>query len=168
MNKIAIFLLLFIASFNVLSQNVSEQIKKCAVEQSASKRLACFDAINQNLTPQPQSQPPATQVVTSSEDTPTPKKSIDITKAAQEFGLEHKLKNKELADNIVANVLSIKKDPYKKYIITLDNNHVWKQSDSTRLKISVGDTVIVKRGALSSFFMAKEGKNKRLRVKRLK
>lgn len=161
MNKLTICLSLFIASFKVLGHDVPKLMKKCTVEQNTLKRLACFDAINQNLTLSPKTQIPSKQVV-------TPKQSIARNKSAQEFGLEHKLNNKELADNIVANVLSIKKDPYKKFIITLDNNHVWKQSDSTRLKISVGDTVIVKRGAFGSFFMGKEGKNKRLRVKREK
>lgn len=158
MNKLTICLLLFIASFKVLSHNVTELMKKCTVEQNTLKRLACYDAISQNLTPSPKTPAPSKQLV-------TPKQSIDLTKSAQEFGLKNK--NKELADNIVAKVLSIKKGPYKKYIITLDNSHVWKQTDSTRLRISVGDTVILERGALGSFFMGKEGKNRRLRVKRL-
>lgn len=166
MNKLVVFLFLLTTSFTVFGHNVLESMKKCTLEQNALKRLVCFDTISQHLTPSPKVPATPKQVIAASAE--PAQQPIETTTAENEFGLEHKPKTEKLADSIVANVLSIKKNPYKKYIITLDNAHVWKQSDSTKLKISVGEAVIVKRGSLGSFFMSKEGTNKRLRVKRLK
>lgn len=170
MNKLALLILLVAVSFKAVGHDVSKLLQQCALEKNALKRLVCFDEISQHSAPSPKA-PEATKQVEASPAQPS-KKTTQATPVktipAKEFGLEHKPKLEELADSIVANVVSIKKDPYKKYIITLDNGHVWKQSDSTRLKLTVGEDVIVKRGLLGSFFMGKEGKNKRMRVKRLR
>lgn len=166
MKKLAIIIFSLTASFHALSHNVPELMKQCALEKNALKRLVCFDKISQNLEPLPNEHAPPKQVVEVHID--TPKKTIIAAEPAEDFGLENKSKRKESEDKIVANVISIKKDPSKKYIITLDNGHVWRQNDSTRLKIVVGESVVIKRGSFGSFFMSKDGLNKRLRVKRLK
>jgi hypothetical protein len=199
MKKLA-FCLLFAASFNAFGHNATEQLKKCTLEQNALKRLACFDAVTQNLTPTTSEQVPSKQPKAAV--VKQPKQSVEaslakvskkITKDAveppkhsnetsiepakqplakaspvEEFGFRKKTEVKKLPDSIVANVKAIRKNPFKKYIITLDNGHVWKQFDSTRLRISVGETVTIKSGILGAFFMSKEGVSKRLRVKRVK
>jgi hypothetical protein len=51
----------------------------------------------------------------------------------------------------------------------LENGQVWRQTDSTRFSFNDPDKrVVVLRGGLNSFFMKEPGRNKRIRVKRIK
>ena len=194
MNRLTICVLLLTVSFNVFSHNVTEQMRQCSLQQNALKRLVCFDIISQNLTPsaktsvaseqttvasvEPQKQvmetatpvavaPPKKSIVTTASVQP-PQQSISAKSSTEDFGLKRNARFEESGDSIVANVHSVRKNPFKKYIITLDNGQVWKQFDSTSLRITVGETVIIKRGTLGAFFLGKDGVHKRLRVKRQK
>ncbi len=86
------------------------------------------------------------------------------SKAESEFGVENK-KQHELSE-IVATIVSTKKDPYGYYILYLDNQQTWKLSDKG-MRLSKGDSVVVKRGALGSFFLSKEGNSRKSRAKRI-
>lgn len=57
-------------------------------------------------------------------------------------------------------------DPYDKFIITLENGQVWRQTDG-RIKIRDGDMVTIRRAALGSFLLQVEGFNRTVRVKRV-
>ena len=192
MNRLIICVFLLTTSFKVFSQDLPEQLRKCSLQQNALKRLVCFDTLSQNLTPVPGATEPSKQTTvasvepqklietTSPEVVVPPKKSIAPTKAIEpvqqsisanttkDFGLKRNAKFEESGDKVVAKVSAARKNPFKKYIITLDNGQVWKQFDSTSLKIAVGETVEIKRGSLGTFFLGKDGVHKRLRVKRQK
>ena len=191
MNKLALFILLLTASFNVFSHNVPELMKKCSLEQNALKRLVCFDEISQNQIPSHNKAAPTKQVIAPISESPkqsivatasaepmkkpietstpveTVRQSTRYQPSAEDFGLKRHAKYEESGDNVVAKVQSFRKNPFKKYIITLDNGQVWKQFDSNNLKIIVGETVTIKRGKLGTFFLSKDGVSKRLRLKRL-
>ena len=62
----------------------------------------------------------------------------------------------------------MQKTPYGKLIITLETGQVWRQTNSTSLRLKPGQEVYVEEGALGSYFLGKESSNKRIRVKRLK
>lgn len=64
-------------------------------------------------------------------------------------------------------VTAISKTPSDKLTISLENGQVWRQLDSKRLPLNVGDAVIVRSGSLGSFKLAKEGSSRSIRVKRL-
>jgi hypothetical protein len=91
---------------------------------------------------------------------------VDLQKAS--FGQEDKQRSKDLIKEIQAEIVQIKKGAYGQQIITLNNGQVWRQTDSTSLKLRKGHVVIIRRGAMGSFFIGKENANKRIRAKRVK
>lgn len=177
---LAFFCILLLSSYSQ-AQNISAALNQCRAEKNNSQRLACFDALVEDISQDDNSQAPVLSskaVITPQKPNktvppiPQQKPSISAPIAARpsvnEFGLEHKKEIENSEDKIYARVSSVKKDPYKKLIITLDNGQRWKQSDSTFLKLKLNDAVYVERGALKSFFMGMDDKNRRMRVKRIK
>lgn len=155
--------LLFVVSFSASSNDLINNLQQCKQVENALERLVCFDKVSKNLpTPSKESQPIINDKQASNSTKQQPKASNENKK----FGVEHKADTKDLPDAIHGVVSSVKLGPYKKYIVHLDNGHIWKQTDDKRLKLAIGDKVIVRRGALNSFFIEKDGVNTRMRVKR--
>jgi hypothetical protein len=82
--------------------------------------------------------------------------------------MERKIAEEKAADKIYAQVSSITKDHYGKLSVELDNGQSWKQIDSSKLRLKVGERLYIERGVLGSFFMSKDDVNRRVRVKRTK
>jgi hypothetical protein len=63
------------------------------------------------------------------------------------------------ADRITATVASASQDPYGKWTIRLDDGAVWRQIDSNDVPRPPhkGSTVVIKKGALGSFFIDIDG-----------
>ena len=62
-------------------------------------------------------------------------------------------------DSITATVTEVGKQPRGQFIVTLDNGHVWVQSETnSRARLAVGDTVTIKKGALASYLLVTPGK----------
>ncbi|GAA5218632.1 hypothetical protein GCM10025776_30490 [Corallincola platygyrae] len=110
---------------------------------------------------------PATVVPAAPAPTPTVEPAPD---AEAIFGLEHKQKPKEeRPDELQLKWTKKKKDAYGKWIVTLENGQVWRQTDSTRFSFKNTDQwVIIARGAVGGFFLGEPDRNKRIRVKRVK
>ena len=68
---------------------------------------------------------------------------------------------------IEARVSKIKTSATGYAVITLDNGQVWKQIDSSRLRLSGNDQVTIRRAAFGSFMLRKTGKKTIMRVKRI-
>ncbi len=78
------------------------------------------------------------------------------------------VKYKEVPEEKVFTVVSAKKSR-DKYIITMDDHQIWKQSETSRtFKIAEGDKVVINSGSLSSYFLKKVGGKSRIKVKRVK
>jgi hypothetical protein len=52
--------------------------------------------------------------------------------------------------------------------VTLSNEQVWRQTESTRFRLQKGELVIIERGVFQSFYLSKPNNNRRIRVKRIK
>ncbi|GGA64415.1 hypothetical protein GCM10011369_02210 [Neiella marina] len=86
----------------------------------------------------------------------------------EQFGLEQQIIKQEVKklEAITGIVTAVSKDAYGKLTLGLDNEQRWKlQSKGPR--ISKGDTVIIERGTLGSFYLRKEGSSRTSRAKRL-
>lgn len=70
-------------------------------------------------------------------------------------------------DQMAARVLEVRKSATGKAIITLDNGQVWKQIDSSRLRLSSDDQVSIRRASLGSFMLYKTGSKSLMRVKHI-
>lgn len=72
----------------------------------------------------------------------------------------------EQMDSLSATVTKLQKYTYDKVLITLDNGQVWKQVDSSSLRLRVGDAVDIERASLGSFMLKKKGSKRSMRVSR--
>ena len=85
--------------------------------------------------------------------------------ASERFGLELKQAPVEQLEQLRATVVKRKKDPYGKWVITLDNGQVWKQSESASFRFP-SEQVTIERGVLGAFYLRADGQNKSIKVKR--
>ena len=167
------------------AQNVNEALTDCSKELDSLKRLVCYDRLaagipspllkralpeeTKTIAPELKAKIVAKAPIPVMPVTPATQKTAEQAKiATSDFGMEHKVKQDKMQDKIYATLTAVTKTPLKKLLLTLDNGQRWKQTDSGSLRLKVGEQVYVERGALSSFFVSKEGVNRRLRVKRIK
>ena len=73
----------------------------------------------------------------------------------------------ERIESLNGTVTRLQKSGYDKVVITLDNGQVWKQVDASSLRLRVGDTVEIERGAMGSYMLQKKGSKRGMRVSRL-
>lgn len=85
----------------------------------------------------------------------------------ESFGLQKRV-DEEVIEQLYYEVAGVDKDPYGALIVTLSNGHVWKQTANERYKVSKGQTIFIKKGALSSFLLGSDDRNSTTRVKRIK
>ena len=101
-----------------------------------------------------------------------PQATVDVPNELNQqqtsFGQENKRRTEDLIVQIRAITTKVEKALRGELIITLDNGQVWRQTDKHRFRLKKGQVVIIKRGALGSFFIGKENANKRIRAKRVK
>ncbi len=84
--------------------------------------------------------------------------------AEAEFGAEN-FQSPTLQE-IEAVVLKAKKDAYGYYTLTLDNDQVWKLTESS-VRFKKGDSIRVFRGTMGAFYLVKKGSSRKARVKRM-
>ena len=72
----------------------------------------------------------------------------------------------ERIDSLTANITRLQTYAYEKVVITLDNGQVWKQVDTSNLRLRVGDSVTIERASLGSFMLQKDGSKRTMRVTR--
>ncbi|WP_444917731.1 hypothetical protein [Microbulbifer sp. JMSA003] len=135
-----IFVIFVLLAPSVFAESITNQIKSCAGIEPRDNRLACYDQVAASLEHQ----------------------------AAVAFGYEQKLISEEAPQKIDAKIVDIHIGAHEKRFITLDNGQLWKQNDSSRVFWKVGDSVIIERALLGSFFMKPADGGRKLRVKRIK
>jgi hypothetical protein len=72
----------------------------------------------------------------------------------------------ERIESLNATVSKLQQYSYGRVLITLDNGQVWKQVDSSSLRLRVGDAVDIERASLGSFMLRKKGSKRSMRVAR--
>lgn len=72
----------------------------------------------------------------------------------------------ERIDSLNATVTKLQQYAYNKVLITLDNGQVWKQIDTSNLRLRAGDAVEIERASLGSFMLRKQGSKRSMRVSR--
>jgi hypothetical protein len=75
------------------------------------------------------------------------------------FTLFDKGEKPEEADRITVKLASARQDPYRRWILKLEDGAVWLQTDDNELSNEphAGSTVEIRKGALGSFFMKVDG-----------
>jgi hypothetical protein len=72
----------------------------------------------------------------------------------------------ERIDSLSATVTKLQQYSYNKVLITLDNGQLWRQIDTSNLRLRAGDAVVIERAALGSFMLKKQGSKRSMRVSR--
>lgn len=172
--------------------DLTAALSQCATLNDDGQRLACFDRLVAALTPvttvvaAPTAVAPVAASASSAAQSPTaaiaavaPEPVVPVQAAAatpatapaaapaasERFGLELKQAPVEQLEQLRAMVVKRKKDPYGKWVITLDNGQVWKQSESTSFSFP-SEQVTIERGLLGAFYLRADGQNKSIKVKR--
>ncbi|QKX18630.1 hypothetical protein [Microbulbifer sp. YPW1] len=121
------------------ADSLQAQLQQCSQFSDDNKRLACYDKLTGSLQKH----------------------------AEQQFGQEQKQAVEEAPESITATITKAEEGAYGKFIFTLDNGQVWRQTDTKRSILRDGDQVTVERGALGSFRMRKTTGGRTMRVKRV-
>ncbi|NRA84457.1 MAG: hypothetical protein HRU22_12020 [Gammaproteobacteria bacterium] len=158
MNKILISTILISMSCLATASTIEQRLIKCSQIETSPLRLSCFDTLTSTIN---------IKQLNQSEKIAKQNTEVTAKESKQVFGFELKQLVKT-PDEIVATITTLRKNPRGLYVVSIDNQQVWKQKSSSSFKLKLGDKVFIKKGALGSFFLGKEGRNKRIKVKRIK
>ena len=131
------------------AERTAEAMLACADESDDAQRLRCFDAVVANMRKAP---PPAATVAAAPAAAPQP--AAPTVTPEQKFGARGEIKPDRHEDlsELNATVTALGAKPHGELIVTLDNAQVWAEiAANSRVKLKVGDTVKIERGALGSF-----------------
>ncbi len=157
-----------------------QTITDCREINSAVARLDCYDRAvdaQQGLADEPAAElvaPVAAAKSTAAPPAASPQASAEMSPEAL-FGknVEEVQKTVQEAtgtkdiDRLEAFVSKVRSSASGKAIITLDNGQVWTQVDSSRLRLSGYDRVVIRKASLGSFMLTKVGSKTTMRVKRI-
>lgn len=156
---------------------LEQQLTACAATADKLDRLICYDNVSANIksasvpSAGAASQTVATSAATSAATvavaTPVAVAATATSTAEEGFGLENKRKQENTVDKIYLEVASVDQDPYGDLKVTFTNGQQWKQTESRSYKVTAGETVFIEKGALGSFFLGTDGRNSKIRVKRI-
>ena len=156
------YMILIVATLATGNAYASDALLKCRALPDATKRLACYDAIDVNV-PLAQAKPaaPAASVGASApRSAPTPS-------VATEFGLAPK-QTAVGVESIQTTIKGHLERWQQGTRIRLANGQLWQVTeDSSGYCDCVDRKVVVTRGAFGTYFLEIEGKNNSPRVKRL-
>ena len=126
----------------------------CQKFEDKLERLLCFDELTGK-------QPQAVTVVAK-----VPTSAAQTASSENRFGMR-KVEAKDETQSLNATVSKVKFDAYDRFIITLDNGQIWKQTESRRYKIKPDYKITIDKAALGSYLLMAEGRSGSTRVKRL-
>jgi hypothetical protein len=114
---------------------LSDGLRRCAGETDQTQRLACFDALAAAL----------------------PK--VEADKFGMTADIAHKRAPTEDYSNkkevLASTIRALREGPRGELIFTLDNDQVWRQDQpSPNISFSVGESVRIEHGAMSSLWLA--------------
>jgi hypothetical protein len=156
--KYLLVLGLAVLSHAAVASSLESALLACQKISNDAQRLACFDQIQ--LQPQ-------TAGTKSSTTEPVVAVKNQTVLTENDFGLEHKAAVKDKLESSVPMVLKkVTKTPFGLQIFSFENGQVWRQVSKETFSTRLGDTYILERGALNSFFLSEEGNNRKTRVRR--
>jgi hypothetical protein len=163
----------------VSALTLEEQLKSCATEVDAARRLDCYDRLAGRpavaagtaaprpapaITPPPATAPSAPAPGTAAAAPPAPAAApAPASSNPAEFGISNgplavKRQSSSLK-SISAVVAKVATQPRGELVITLDNGQVWQQLAAVDyFPLKTGDTVEISSGALGSYVLASPAK----------
>ncbi len=153
----------------------------CATIQSNSGRLDCFDsaysdadsskaqaevrAMPVEVPVEPDASVDHSSQVQLSDNDKKPESAENST-STEEFGKETRLDAPK--EFIEATIVEVITNALKIDYLRLDNGHIWRENEDSRVRFKVGRKVTIEEGIFSSFNLTMEGTRKTVKVKRVK
>ncbi len=173
------FFLLVFSNASVSASDLPEELKACRVIDDVEQRVTCYDAIVDGDVESQVAEMVDELVEERIEESIEERVEERAEQRAEEivqaraagekpsdFGLPPEpidKTTKEVTSPVVAVSYSLR----DKVTVILENDQVWRQTDSARLRVKAGDTVVVSKGMFGAHFLKKVDENRRIRVKRL-
>ena len=155
-SRLIIICLFAITAHVAQAKSLTEKLHTCSHISQSTDRLNCYDRLI------------ATKPLNAQTKNEIKSKVIKTQPLNTDyFGQEHKLV-KVTPDKINVTISKAKKSLRGRLIITLDNGQEWHQTDSSSFRINKSAQTYIKKGALGSFIMGQQGRNKTMKVKRIK
>ena len=155
--------------------------RACATIQSNSGRLDCFDsayldadssnaqAEDRNMPVEVPVEPEASvdhsSQVQLSDNDKKPESAEDST-SPEKFGKKKSLDAPK--EYIEATIVEVITNALKIDYLRLDNGHIWRENEDSRVRFKVGRKVKIEEGVFNSFNLTMEGTRKAVKVKRVK
>ncbi len=136
-----------------------QQLRSCASIENPLQRLVCYDKVAAG-----EGVDIATSGTNANEQAPA---NSAAAQPKDDFGLPAKAEDGG-NDSIYVAIQKTEKDPYDKWVIYLTNGQVWKQTDSQFYQLPLDADYTIERGVLNSYFLGRDGLNKRIKVRRIK
>ena len=157
---------------------LSRAMADCRAITTAIGRLDCYDAIvlgEASASSEVETTEAAAGVPTGADASAAPAAaasgSAALTEAVEErpspeeeFGFEFDVK--DALQSVTSDITEVRKNAKGGLVLTLANGQVWQQSDGQTLFLDPGDNVTISRGALSAFYLTKDGKGRRYKFSR--
>lgn len=106
---------------------------------------------------------------------PTESRCTDIIDSTQRLSCydqqtSSNIKNTAIAQGETILVIdALAYNAYQQAIFTLSNAQVWQQIDgTTKHRFTIGDTVVIRKGVLSAYYLKKTTANRSINIKRIK
>lgn len=152
------------------AEGLPDELFACRSLDGDAERLACYDGLADRHYGQRGLETSAPDAKAAA----APAAAVENLSQEDIFGLSgDKLKQaygvaagRQDLNELSATITDIQPAGYGQIFVWLDNGQVWRQTTSSALKIKVGDRIVIKKGALGSFKMKKEGANVMMRVSR--
>ena len=149
----------------------SSKPQDCVAISDSNQRLACFDSFFvEKLSVEKEvvaSAVPSVSEATVSAPVEQVKSIPSEEEVISKFGsLTPEKKVSDELESIALTVSKVVLTQRKRQVFYFTNGQVWENRTNKALRIKEGDTGIIKRGALSAFYLSKEGVRGRVRVKR--
>lgn len=151
--------------FAAINSDLVSAISGCSSISKDDQRLACFDKLAQSSVTLLSTTTVINQSVSKTEQVISKE-----TKKVDDFSKQHLKKTQEEMgpDSISATISELNKLIRGQWVVYLENGQEWQQKDDRKIKLIVGDRVLLKKGSMGAVYLYKEGSNRNIRVKRLK
>lgn len=153
---------------SAMADSLNEQLLQCRTVDNDIARLQCFDDATQHMNKATKEIKAAVIKQSAPVAAATPPAVVAPKTQTEIFGFESQQIRNATPDKLLVTVVEVTKSLRGKSTFTLANGQVWKQKDSESYRLKSDKQVFIKKGALGSFFLGQEGRNKKIRVKRTK
>lgn len=142
-------------------------VRDCRGIADSSARLACYDsAVDQESRLQTTTTPkdPANTVAPAAAP-PTGEELFGKSSSGVAESISGAAKVK-IPDSLTATISGLAQARDGRVSMTLDNGQLWRQVDTTHLKLRVGDKVTIRAAMMGSFLLTRDGSKVSIRVSR--